>query len=398
MYIPNVLEKTSSGEKVYDLYSRLLEDRIILLSGEIDDNLYVFNTLGIIGKNGAGKSTLLKILSEITPPTEGTIKLRGKIASLLEVGTGFHPEMTGRENIFLNGSILGMKKAEIQRKLDEIIDFSEIEEHIDTPVKRYSSGMYIRLAFAVAAFLESEILIADEVLAVGDLSFQKKALGKMDEVSKTDGRTILFVSHNMSAVRSLCNKGILLEKGKIKIQGDLDDVIDEYYENPFLNLNESITDKIARLPRDESFVINNIEVTQNEKPVTAVVGNGESIDIDISYEVLKKEIGLRVYVDVCDSGGELIFRSFHDEKKSGMGSVPPGKYQSKVSIPANVLGPSKYILRISATIFNVRSCAGDGVKIPLNVIQTGLYNTAYPMDTFRGKVAIPLEWETTEWA
>jgi len=184
--------------------------------------------VGIIGKNGAGKSTLLKVLSRITTPTEGTVKIRGKVSSLLEVGTGFHGELTGRENIYLNGAILGMKKREIDRKLDEIIDFSGIEKHIDTPVKRYSSGMYVRLAFAVAAHLDSDILIADEVLAVGDAEFQKKAIGKMSELSTGQGRTVLFVSHNMAAVKSLCNQGVLLEKGKIKQSGKLGDVIDSY--------------------------------------------------------------------------------------------------------------------------------------------------------------------------
>lgn len=184
--------------------------------------------VGIIGKNGAGKSTLLKILSRITAPTEGKVKIRGRVASLLEVGTGFHGELTGRENIYLNGAILGMKKKEVDRKLDEIIDFSGIEKYIDTPVKRYSSGMYVRLAFAVAAHLDSEILIADEVLAVGDAEFQKKALGKMNELSMGEGRTVLFVSHNIAAVKQLCNRGILLEKGKIKQAGKLDDVIDSY--------------------------------------------------------------------------------------------------------------------------------------------------------------------------
>ena len=180
------------------------------------------DSVGIIGRNGAGKSTLLKILSQVTQPTTGKIYTKGRIASLLEVGTGFHPEMTGRENIYLNGAILGMRKKEITRKLDEIIDFSGVERYIDTPVKRYSSGMYVRLAFAVAAHLESEILIVDEVLAVGDAEFQKKCLGKMGDVSKGEGRTVLFVSHNMAAVKSLCTKGIVLENGLIKVIGNTD--------------------------------------------------------------------------------------------------------------------------------------------------------------------------------
>jgi len=185
--------------------------------------------IGIMGRNGAGKSTLLKILSRITAPTEGCIKIKGRIASLLEVGTGFHPELTGRENVFLNGAILGMKKAEIERKFDEIVAFSEIEQFIDTPVKRYSSGMYVRLAFAVSAHLDSEILVADEVLAVGDAKFQEKCMGKMQDVSEKQGRTILFVSHSSAAVQQLCKIGVLLEQGKVlDIQNDISAVIARY--------------------------------------------------------------------------------------------------------------------------------------------------------------------------
>ena len=189
------------------------------------------DTLGIIGRNGAGKSTLLKILSKVTGPTTGNIKIKGRIASLLEVGTGFHPELSGRENIFLNGAILGMSKNEIKRKFDEIVDFSGVDRYIDTPVKRYSSGMYVRLAFAVAAHLESEILIIDEVLAVGDAEFQKKCLGKMNDVSKGEGRTVLFVSHNMAAVENLCNKGIVLNNGNMIFEGGSKESIDYYFKN-----------------------------------------------------------------------------------------------------------------------------------------------------------------------
>lgn len=186
------------------------------------------SAVGIIGRNGAGKSTLLKLLSQVTSPTTGTLKVKGRIASLLEVGTGFHPELSGRENIFLNGAILGMRKHEITRKFDEIVDFSGVERYIDTPVKRYSSGMYVRLAFAVAAHLESEILIVDEVLAVGDAEFQKKCLGKMGEVSKGEGRTVLFVSHNMNSVKALCNEGILLENGQVVYAGSVNETLNKY--------------------------------------------------------------------------------------------------------------------------------------------------------------------------
>jgi len=195
--------------------------------------------LGIIGKNGAGKSTLLKILSKVTAPTTGTIKSRGRIASLLEVGTGFNPELTGRENIYLNGAILGMTKKEITSKIDEIIEFSGCERYIDTPTKRYSSGMTVRLAFAVAAFLEPEILVVDEVLAVGDAEFQKKAIGKMQDISREGGRTVLFVSHNMVAVRSLCTRGMLIENGKTIFFGDIDETIDLYLKNNSFSFNSN---------------------------------------------------------------------------------------------------------------------------------------------------------------
>ena len=195
---------------------------------DIDFKVEQGDVVGIIGKNGAGKSTLLKLLSKVTGPTVGTIRARGRIGALLEVGTGFHPEMTGRENIYMNGAIMGMSKAEVSRKLDEIIDFSGCERYIDTPVKRYSSGMTVRLGFAVAAHLDPEILVVDEVLAVGDAEFQKKAIGKMQDVSKGEGRTVLFVSHNMASIRALCKHGIFLENGLVKTDGEIDDVIDEY--------------------------------------------------------------------------------------------------------------------------------------------------------------------------
>ncbi len=220
---------------------------------DINFDIQQGDAVGIIGRNGAGKSTLLKLLSRVTSPTTGNIKVQGRVASLLEVGTGFHPELSGRENIYLNGAILGMRKAEIKRKFDEIVDFSGVERYIDTPVKRYSSGMYVRLAFAVAAHLESEILIVDEVLAVGDAEFQKKCLGKMGDISKGEGRTVLFVSHNMAAVQNLCSKGILLENGMVSAQGEIGFVVNKYLDNSssnaniFLNLKPNIVNGIKRV-------------------------------------------------------------------------------------------------------------------------------------------------------
>jgi len=233
------------------------------------------DAVGIIGKNGAGKSTLLKLLSRVTSPTTGSIKVKGRIASLLEVGTGFHPELSGKENIYLNGAILGMRKAEIKRKLDEIIDFSGVERYIDTPVKRYSSGMYVRLAFAVAAHLESEILIVDEVLAVGDAEFQKKCLGKMGDISKGEGRTVLFVSHNMAAVQNLCSKGILLENGMVSAQGEIGFVVNKYCE----------TNKL------HSFWI------QNNKPLTSVFFSSISANVIGKQPSLKLEVSIEIFIN-----------------------------------------------------------------------------------------------------
>ncbi|RNA60761.1 ATP-binding cassette domain-containing protein [Chryseobacterium nematophagum] len=234
------------------------------------------DAIGIIGRNGAGKSTLLKLLSKVTKPTTGKIYTRGRIASLLEVGTGFHPEMTGRENVYLNGAILGMTRKEIARKFDEIVDFSGVERYIDTPVKRYSSGMYVRLAFAVAAHLESEILIVDEVLAVGDADFQKKCLGKMGDVTKGEGRTILFVSHNMTAVKELCNNGILLNQGMISYQGNMLDTIIEYQKN-------STTANSYFYDGNIENAVGNENIRIKEFFVTPISGN--LIDIDSGVHV-----------------------------------------------------------------------------------------------------------------
>ena len=213
------------------------------------------DAVGIIGRNGAGKSTLLKLLSRVTSPTTGKIKANGRIASLLEVGTGFHPELTGRENIYLNGAILGMRKKEIDRKFDEIVDFSGVERYIDTPVKRYSSGMYVRLAFAVAAHLESEILIVDEVLAVGDAEFQKKCLGKMNQVSKGEGRTVLFVSHNIPSIRELCKKGILLQNGKLVVYSEVENVLSRYLDENVISTKWVGVDGDENLEILETYVV-----------------------------------------------------------------------------------------------------------------------------------------------
>lgn len=259
------------------------------------------DVVGIIGKNGAGKSTLLKILSRVTSPTVGTIKVKGRIASLLEVGTGFHPEMTGRENIYMNGTIMGMTKTEIDRKLDEIVDFAGVEKYLDTPVKRYSSGMMVRLGFAIAAHLEPEILVVDEVLAVGDAEFQKKAIGKMQDVSKGEGRTVLFVSHNMAAVRSLCKKGIVMKNGGIDSIGDITSAIERYLKNNDDAENINIIDSVKCLK--STLHIESVEINETSK-AHSIIRNGqdklkvritgtldEALDYDLML-ILKNEIGM----------------------------------------------------------------------------------------------------------
>ncbi|QMU27559.1 ABC transporter ATP-binding protein [Adhaeribacter radiodurans] len=253
--------------------------------------------LGIIGRNGAGKSTLLKILSKVTSPTTGRIKVKGRIASLLEVGTGFHPELTGRENIFLNGAILGMTKAEIRSKFDEIVDFSGVERYIDTPVKRYSSGMYVRLAFAVSAFLEPEILIVDEVLAVGDAEFQKKCLGRMKDVSVNDGRTVLFVSHNMAAIQNLCTNGLYMKNGQAIAFGEIDKVITTYLSTLKETSTKNMKTLIDRKGNGRIRVIN-IVGANNRNEETDIFLVGEKLKLKISFDHKGQTERIRANVDI----------------------------------------------------------------------------------------------------
>ena len=295
------------------------------------------NAVGIIGKNGAGKSTLLKLLSRVTSPTTGSIKVKGRIASLLEVGTGFHPELSGRENIFLNGAILGMRKKEISRKLDEIIDFSGVERYIDTPVKRYSSGMYVRLAFAVAAHLESEILIVDEVLAVGDAEFQKKCLGKMGDISKGEGRTVLFVSHNMTAVKSLCNTGIVLENGMIKHSGNIDDVIN-LYNDSFSEIESSKVWDKNNCPGNESAKIKSIKIFSTD--------NNNFIENDMFLEVVFENFQdnnfLNISVSIYDSNDTYLIATPNLDRKP----LKKGIYKSICKLDKNTFNTGKYFFTV----------------------------------------------------
>lgn len=261
------------------------DSRFVWALRDINFKVNQGDVVGIVGKNGAGKSTLLKIFSRVTSPTTGDIKIRGRIASLLEVGTGFHPEMTGRENIFMNGSIMGMTKAEIKSKFDEIVDFAGVAKYVDTPVKRYSSGMMVRLGFAIAAHLEPEILVVDEVLAVGDAEFQKKAIGKMQDVSKGEGRTVLFVSHNMAAVRSLCTRGIMLKNGMVDFIGSIPDTLDHYLKDDDGKQDELIVNNIKW--KKNTIEVNNIEIN-NTKESYSLIKNGQKY-LDILIEGISEE-------------------------------------------------------------------------------------------------------------
>jgi lipopolysaccharide transport system ATP-binding protein len=300
--------------------------------------------VGIIGRNGAGKSTLLKILSRITEPTEGKVRIRGRVASLLEVGTGFHPELTGRENIFLNGAILGMGKAEIRRKFDEIVAFAEVEKFLDTPVKRYSSGMYVRLAFAVAAHLEPEILIVDEVLAVGDAQFQQKCLGKMEEVGR-EGRTVLFVSHNMGAIKNLCTRGLLLKDGIKLFEGEAGSTIDKYLEWGGNN-NDSITWEPKKSPRVPSARLIEVGILSGGKSVGTDLSTEKPIQIFVRFAV-EKEANIGTTVLLSNSEGQLLFASLSNHEKEWHGKKRPvGIYRSDCEIPGNLLASGQYLVSI----------------------------------------------------
>jgi len=276
------------------------------------------------------------------------------------------------------------------------VDFAEIEKFIDTPVKRYSSGMYVRLAFAVAAHLEPDILVVDEVLAVGDAQFQKKCLGKMKEASTKEGRTVLFVSHNMQAIRNLCNKGVLLNSGETEITGNISDVINEYLGSYSLESSENIS-ALNKLPEDKSIKILNIEIKQNNID-SFTLGTHLPIEILIEYRVLRPEKGLRILFDLVDDEDQILFRSFHDEQSIEINTTLPGYYKSKATIPDNLLGPLKYKIIIRAGIHNERWCTPDeGIVIPIKANLTGLYNKAYPNDNFKGKLGISIGWETIKY-
>jgi len=352
--------------------------------------------LGIIGKNGAGKSTLLKILSRVTSPTTGEIKTKGRIASLLEVGTGFHPELTGKENIYLNGAILGMTKSEISSKIDEIVEFSGCERYIDTPVKRYSSGMRVRLAFAVAAHLEPDILIVDEVLAVGDAEFQKKAIGKMQDISKGDGRTVLFVSHNMAAVKSLCTRSVILEHGKVVFSGNTDDAITEYLMNQEIVLNSNLKASSNRSGNGKvKFAKFHLE---NEKgQIVENILNGEFVNFCFQIEVentIDSNIDLGFSIHTKDN--ELISVLYSSYQNKILSISKNGVYNVKCGISNLAINEGEYIVKGRILCNGLES---DWLLDPLgrfNIVKGDFYGTGKLGFEGKSKLLIKGKWDLVD--
>lgn len=378
-FLKSKAKKVAGFEKKEDFWA-LKDVSLSVQKGEV---------IGIIGSNGAGKSTLLKILSQITPPTEGEIVLRGRVGSLLEVGTGFHPELTGRENIFLNGAILGMKKKEIAQKFDEIVEFAGIGKFLDTPVKYYSSGMYVRLAFSVAAHMEPDILIIDEVLAVGDAEFQKKCLGKMEDITKKEGRTILFVSHNMSAIQQLCPKSILLEKGRAVKVGLTEEIVSYYISN---KVSRS---EIVLSPKNEEVGLTRVWLEDDDGNKISSVEMGSDVFLNTEYLVKKHvpmmDIGALIFKD-----GIVILESYGVDKNNEFKyNSEPGMYATSVKLPTSILKEGIYtIVMEMGTNVNV---SDPDATIGFEIVNTKLdlknksYNSKRP-----GFIYKNLEWKITK--
>ena len=323
--------------------------------------------MGIIGKNGAGKSTLLKILSRITEPTKGRVHIRGRVASLLEVGTGFHPELTGRENIYLNGAILGMSKAEINRKFDEIVTFAEVEKFLDTPVKRYSSGMYVRLAFAVAAHLEPEILLVDEVLAVGDAQFQKKCLGKMQDVSR-GGRTVLFVSHNMPAIQQLCSRSIWIQLGKIAGIGEPAIMAREYLKHD--NALCATWTRSEAMDKSADVEITEVAIFNSAGESSANIRADESFEVRIRLRSRRDYENLEIAIRFTNQDGVPVLSTCNIDQFGSFRSIRTGQHEFSVQMPANLLAPNQYTLKIAALVptISVLDLVDDKLSLVINEI------------------------------
>lgn len=348
--------------------------------------------VGIIGRNGAGKSTLLKILSRITEPTSGRIKIRGRVSSLLEVGTGFHPELTGRENIFLNGAILGMGKAEITRKFDEIVAFAEVEKFLDTPVKRYSSGMYVRLAFAVAAHLEPEILIVDEVLAVGDAQFQKKCLGKMEDVGK-EGRTVLFVSHNMAAVNRLCNRGILIDQGRVVTEGFVESILTLYMQRKISNRGHTFVNQTQEDSQAKARLIE-ARLLGKQKEPCSVLSVDDAASIQLVWQLKVPVPFLRVGLEIIDLNGVVVLSSM-DTDATGLYGKPrlPGIFHETMPMPPFLLMPGAYTVKVFAGMPGIERIMEMEDILEFEVVENQTHFSHVLGGRRGGYIATPLQWE-----
>jgi lipopolysaccharide transport system ATP-binding protein len=349
--------------------------------------------LGVIGRNGAGKSTLLKILSRVTEPSAGYAEIHGRVGSLLEVGTGFHPELTGRENIYLNGAILGMRRAEIESRFDEIVAFADVEKFIDTPVKRFSSGMYLRLAFAVAAHLEPEILVVDEVLAVGDAEFQRKCLGKMSDVAQ-QGRTVLFVSHNMSAILRLTEEAILLDKGRLVLRAPTAQAVDYYMAAGFSQVGERTWDSDEVPAEAAPFRPLAIRVCDAGGRVVDTVRSTDPITVSVEYQLEAPISGLRIGIYLMTMRGEYVFTSFDTDdpqQYERYSTRPAGCYTSECTIPAVFLNEGRYVLGLNASAFRVKRFFQDEHALAFTVDAAGAPGMHWP-EARPGPVRPQLNW------
>ncbi len=348
--------------------------------------------VGIIGRNGAGKSTLLKLLSRITDPTIGRIHLRGRTASLLEVGTGFHPELTGRENVFLNGAILGMARLEIKRKFDEIVAFAEVERFLDTPVKRYSSGMYVRLAFAVAAHLEPEILIVDEVLAVGDASFQRKCLGKLGEVSN-EGRTVLIVSHNMASIAQLCDDTIWIEAGQVRMRGNTKEVVSEYLTSDSRIDGRRFWQEGVSNPDVDEFKLLSVSIQNDVGQIAATLDVQKDLFVELEYRVVRPLPHCRVGFTLTSVEGTCLFQGYDSDNDETPAPRTPGRFLARCKIPGHLLSPGRYIISINVGIVNVKNLVRLDSVLVFDVEDTGGAGSVYGRERL-GILRPKLDWNT----
>src|SRR3989338_7052085 len=390
-----VVKNPFAGLKMHKNYINGLAEDEFWAVKDITIKIMPGEVIGIIGRNGAGKSTLLKLLSQITPPTKGEIILRGRIASLLEVGTGFHPELTGRENIFLNGAILGMKQKEIKKRFDQIVDFAEVDKFLDTPVKRYSSGMYMRLAFAVAAHLNPEILLVDEVLSVGDFAFQKKCLGKIEQVSRS-GRTVLFISHNTQALTRLCNRLILLDEGKLVREGTVDDVMQKYLQSETGSKAQRIWNENTAFGNEYVQLLCTCVVSSDGK-IRETIDIRTSIYIELEYTVITNKLPIVPAIQLSNEKGIIVFTLNDPDEKLNTIARKKGKYITKIHIPGNLLSEGSYSVRIGLATYEPwkkHVTVSDAIAFYIKDSIDGNTSRGKYVGTLEGVVRPLLKWET----